>query len=198
MKTFITAALTLLLFSCHKTQDAPLNRQREIATELGFDVNKIQFTNTSKAPQLSLKTIEEAKQYFNDQRKKAVPFKVTTQRLGLYKTSDTLENGTPINVIYSTSMTQWWLWVGYNVNFSWERSTGGGIQTSNWNSGLVGMTLGVSWDQQSVDSYTYNGSVYFTIKGYQNYNLFVEGIGTMFTEPVTIQGVYNTTTGTGS
>ena len=75
MKTLITAALTLLLFSCHKTQDAPLNRQREIAKDLGFDVNKIQFTSTSNAPQLVFNTIAEAKQYFNEQRKKAVPFK---------------------------------------------------------------------------------------------------------------------------
>src|SRR3954453_8460098 len=116
MKIFIKAALTLLLFSCRKTQDAPLSRQRKIATELGFDVNKIQFTSTSNALQLTFKTIVEAKKYFNEQRKKAAPFKIETTQVIENRTSDTIENDTQVRVIYSTSMTQWWLWAGYNVN----------------------------------------------------------------------------------
>jgi hypothetical protein len=193
--TIITAALTMLLFSCQKTGDLPRSKQREITAELGFDLSRITFVTSSRAQPLTFQTIADAKQYFNNLKSRAVPFRVVTiPRNEKYRTSDTIENSN--RTIYTTSMTDWWLWTGYNVTFNWERSAGG-IDVSNWNSGIVGMTLGASWDHTGSSSYVDKGIVYFTITGYQNYNLIVEGIGTMFQEQVTINGYYNTTTNTG-
>lgn len=95
------------------------------------------------------------------------------------------------------SCNQWIAWTGYNVNFSYSYQ-GGSYVVSNPNSGLIGFHLGVSWDQGATNFVNYPNSslIYFNVIGYQHYNIIVEGLGTVFTQTVTITGTYNTNTGT--
>ncbi|MEP6712331.1 MAG: hypothetical protein ABJA37_07950 [Ferruginibacter sp.] len=94
------------------------------------------------------------------------------------------------------SFNQWIGWTGYNVNFTYNYS-GGTFVVTEPNSGLIGMHLGVSWEQgaTSFTNYPNSALIYFTIVGFQNYNIIVEGLGTVFTQTVTITGSYNTNTG---
>ncbi len=96
------------------------------------------------------------------------------------------------------SLTQWTGWIGYNVTFSVTCSSDGSYVASDFSSNLVGFTLGVSWTPGS-SSYTSSpdsSTIYFSVTGYQNYNIFVEGLGTVFSQPVTIAGSYDVDTGT--
>lgn len=97
---------------------------------------------------------------------------------------------------YAPSLNHWVAWTGYNVTFTWS-SSNGILTAANFNSGLIGFHLGVSWTHQNGTFINYPNSalIYFTVNGLQHYNIIVEGVGTLFTQPVTITGVYNTNTG---
>ncbi len=86
---------------------------------------------------------------------------------------------------------------GYQVNFAYSDSDSNGHSYgSDFQSDMIGFTLGVSWEHNSGYSYTdEEGSIHYTIRGIQNYNLFVEGVGTVYSEPVTIKGHYNPCSG---
>ena len=98
----------------------------------------------------------------------------------------------------TANMSSWTLWAGYQLSFNYKFNATGNISVSGVSSSLIGMHLGVSWEQSQTQSFTnYPGStlIYFDVQGYQKYNIIVEGIGTVFTQEVHLTGVYNTKTG---
>jgi hypothetical protein len=95
------------------------------------------------------------------------------------------------------SLTAWVLpWLGYNVTFSVTDNGNGSYTISNIASNMVGLTVGFSWTPGS-SSYSSDpsGVVNFSVTGYTNYNIIVEGIGTIYTDPTTITGSYSIATG---
>ncbi len=84
-----------------------------------------------------------------------------------------------------------------NVGFNYS-SNDQGTNASNFNSHLSGFTLGLSYEHL-YSNYNVSGStISFTVDGVINYNLFVDGIGTIYTQNVRITGSYNPCTGQGS
>lgn len=66
-----------------------------------------------------------------------------------------------------------------NVGFNFTGCSG-----SNINSWISGFTLGVTWHHTggNLSTSAQNDRINFTVSGYMNYNIFVEGIGTVFTQ----------------
>ena len=66
-----------------------------------------------------------------------------------------------------------------NVGFNFSGCSG-----SNLNSWISGFTLGVTWHHTggNLSTSAQNDRINFTVSGYMNYNIFVEGIGTVFTQ----------------
>ncbi|CAA0146624.1 hypothetical protein [Tenacibaculum maritimum] len=83
--------------------------------------------------------------------------------------------------------------VGFNYN-----SNSSGTSASNLNSHMSGFTLGLSYDHISSSHNVSGNTINFTVNGVINYNIFVEGIGTVYKQNVRLQGSYNPCTGSGS
>lgn len=71
--------------------------------------------------------------------------------------------------------------IGFNVN---------NCQASNLNSWLSGFTLGISYNHLGGSLNKYPNKIYYNAHGILNYNIFVEGIGTVFSENVSYAGQY--------
>lgn len=84
-----------------------------------------------------------------------------------------------------------------NVGFNYT-SNDNGTSANNFNSHMSGFTLGLSYDHISSTYSVSDNTVNFTVDGVINYNIFVEGIGTIYRQNVRLQGSYNPCTGTGS
>jgi hypothetical protein len=95
-------------------------------------------------------------------------------------------------------MTRWVLWSGYHLSFNYTFGATGTLTVTNVTTNLVGLTPGISWTTSNTQVFTnYPGSalIYFDVMGYQNYNIIVEGLGTIFTQKVHLIGIFNTNTG---
>lgn len=82
----------------------------------------------------------------------------------------------------------------YNVSLDW----GPGYSNVNANGSITAPLNACSFTQTttSTNAAQYqSGVIYYNIQGYQNYNIIVEGIGTVYQQPITISGSYNTQTG---
>ncbi|VXC11035.1 conserved hypothetical protein [Flavobacterium sp. 9AF] len=64
-------------------------------------------------------------------------------------------------------------------------------QGSNLTSWLSGFVLGMSYTHNSGNIINSNQKVKYTVNGVAHYNLFVEGIGTLFSQNKTFSGTYN-------
>lgn len=79
----------------------------------------------------------------------------------------------------------------YNATFNYN-SQGGDVSATDFNSYISGVTIGASYDQISNSHWVaMDGTINFTIRGALHYNIFVEGVGTVYTESVTLKGKYN-------
>ncbi|ARS40297.1 hypothetical protein CA265_11790 [Sphingobacteriaceae bacterium GW460-11-11-14-LB5] len=84
---------------------------------------------------------------------------------------------------------------GYLVNVNW----GSNYSNITTTGALFGFTLGTSFTQTGTGTSTYNsqtGLINFTVNGLQNYNIIVEGLGTIYSQPIVMTGSLNPTTGT--
>lgn len=187
----------LVMFSCRK-QDV----QPQLISQLGFDVNKTIAGNSSTTPAMSFNSIEEAKTYLQTFKGRSISGNIRDQKLpesaslrqpDIYDHEGPPEGGGGENNVV---IIDWHGWAGYQATFTWNKDGNGLIQSvGNFSSSLVGFTLGVSWTHQN-GSATYKGDVItYSINGIQNYNIIVEGIGTLFSQHVNISGTYNTKTG---
>ena len=220
MKYLITASFVLVLFSCQKQ-----NTQPQLISQLGFDVSKTLTGNTVVTAAISFKSMEDAKAYFSALKGRtysgnvrnryklfatdtklfdilkrndiSVPLKLTVQTSGEEGPSPAPWEEDYGNDNYTTTITDWTGWCGYQIGFTWERNSAGmPTNIGGFSSGLVGFTLGVSWDQKTGSAWTGGTeTIHYSITGFQNYNIIVEGIGTIFSQSVTISGTYNTSTG---
>uniref|UniRef100_UPI0025BA806D hypothetical protein n=1 Tax=Empedobacter sp. UBA3239 TaxID=1946434 RepID=UPI0025BA806D len=71
--------------------------------------------------------------------------------------------------------------IGFNIN----NCTG-----SNLTSWISGNTIGISYNHQGSSVNTINNHIQYSAYGVLNYNIFVEGIGTIFSENISRSGVY--------
>jgi hypothetical protein len=199
MKYLLFAGVILALFSCQKEST------HNLISDLGFDLSRVTLGNTVTTPAKSFKTLEEAREYIAaiKPRGKIItgtydPATDTRLRTGItFRKPDTppREDIPDAPVKVAASLNDWHLWTGYNVAFTWDVGIDGEISGfSDFNSGLIGFTLGTSWTHQSGYANEKDGIISFTIYGIQNYNIIVEGIGTLWSQTVTISGTYNTKT----
>ncbi len=86
-------------------------------------------------------------------------------------------------------------WNSISVALSWNNGTLASINTQ-----LSGWTLGIGWNQVSWTQTGYLNGIYsFNVTYYMTYNIFIEGIGTVWTtEYHVMSGVYNSGTGVGA
>lgn len=106
-------------------------------------------------------------------------------------------NGTPCNGNAILTSGNQSISFYYNATFDYN-SSDGSTTASDFNSYTTGMTIGTSYTHMS-SSYntTTSGNINFTIRGQLNYNIFVDGIGTVFSETVTMTGNFNPCGGNG-
>ena len=83
------------------------------------------------------------------------------------------------------------------VDMSYTENEDGTYSIDDLSAGLTGLTIGTALNTTAKSS-KYNcdtGNIEFTIAGDLEHNLFIEGIGTIYTRSVTISGTFNPTTG---
>lgn len=102
--------------------------------------------------------------------------------------SSPCDHGTP-------ALNRWTLFSGRQVSFTYDKGPTGVYNVSQLSSSLIGLHLGVSWTHVNGSTTQSNGMIHFTINGLQHYNIIIEGIGTIFTQPVKISGSFNPCTG---
>ena len=73
----------------------------------------------------------------------------------------------------------------FNIGFNINNCTG-----SNLTSWISGNTIGISYNHQGSSVNTINNHIQYSAYGVLNYNIFVEGIGTIFSENISRSGVY--------
>ena len=74
-----------------------------------------------------------------------------------------------------------------NMNISFNINN---CQGSNLQSWISGFTLGVSYNHMSGSLTTINNKINYNVDGILNYNIFVEGVGTVFSENLSFSGSY--------
>lgn len=83
-----------------------------------------------------------------------------------------------------------------NININQKlKSTNQIYQINYLNSTLSGLTLGLAWSQNTYDYAIYNDLVYIDLRGSLNFDLFVDGVGTVYTSNKHYQMVVDTRTG---
>ncbi|MGJ1267339.1 hypothetical protein ACR78F_04555 [Sphingobacterium spiritivorum] len=212
------------LIGCQKNEVAPSSSRTEkenLIKDLGFQLSKVRIENSSANTQdkntLIFETKEEAKAYFS-KLNKTQKHVISDRQILLQDTliqknyityakagtggegggTDDPDDGDPIGdgPPATANMQVWVGFVGYDIGFTYQRDMQTGeLIVNNVSSALIGMTLGVSWEQSNTNSFiNYPNStlIHFDIKGYRSYDLIVEGIGTIFTEVVHLKGTYNT------
>lgn len=84
----------------------------------------------------------------------------------------------------------------YHVTMDWSTN----YASPNVNVHIVSYLNASTFTQSTTPSngvyYTSStGILTFNVNGFQNYNVFVEGVGTIYSQPVKVSGTYNTRTG---
>jgi len=82
-----------------------------------------------------------------------------------------------------------------NQNLEDPNTTNQEYVVNNVNTSLSGVTLGASWEQISYDYTIFNNTVVIDLYGALNYDLFIQGIGTVYTEFVHYQMIVDLNTG---
>jgi len=214
----------IVILSCNKTtSDSNLNQESLLVKELGFNLNQVKilkYDNTNQGSALKFNSKNDAINYFKSYLYNFNNTYYGSLRSNLVQTkvnllSDTVESNKndrrvvfvlPEEMDTTVDLTNYVNVInGYNVTMNitvvgggGTNSSGGGIyNVTDIQSGLIGVVIGVTWTQQTVSYTNYPNSslIYVTITGLQNYNLFVNGIGTFVSQPVIINGIYNTNTG---
>ena len=114
-----------------------------------------------------------------------------------YDSEATNEDGSPCDYGNPTAK-KWAGWAGHFASFAYNKNQNGTYTTSEFDSGLMGFTLGVSWHHGQGSSTTTldaNGFLVVTVTGTQYYNIIVEDIGTVFQQHVKITVKINPCTG---
>lgn len=80
----------------------------------------------------------------------------------------------------------WWS-CHLDVYFNYDY-IGGPIRVNSY---MTGMTLGTGWEQTAgTSAYWDNGQIKYTITGNEKYYIVVEGIGEVYSNPMTFTGTY--------
>jgi|GEM_PF-3103302 len=88
------------------------------------------------------------------------------------------------------------VYTGYVVSFSWDITTAL-PKLTDIKADVTGLTMGIFGFNQMNQTYTANSvsDIRFTVTGSVTYTLFIKGIGTVYQQPVTLNGTYNATNG---
>lgn len=218
-RAVVPIVAVLFFASCSKKDNLPISvpvAKSVVAEQLGFDPATITYISAGAATNiipLRFNNLEEAKKYFKKvQPGMRIAFKDTVYRK--YATQFPTKNTSkvdpdqeqPIDYTlpgqdHSVIMRSYLLWTGraitFNYSFGTNMSGGGSYGVSGISSTITGMTIGVGWEQKNATYVNYPGSslIYITVIGIQTYNIFIESIGTLFTQVAVIDGVYNVNTG---
>lgn len=206
----VILALGLFLSSCQKEISPEINDKRKILESIGFNLKSVNFDDTleaSKLTPLKFESIEQARNYFKpfiDKFSTATDFKSITANNKLLWDSVKIETLPLPNAVppadSTVTLQEVVVWTGYQVSFTWHwgnNTSGGGFYSAfGFTSGLTGFHPGVSWTPGigSYVNYPNSALIYFTVTGTQHYNLFINGIGTLFSQPVILSGIYNINT----
>lgn len=102
---------------------------------------------------------------------------------------------TPNQNTYTTSIQIDVLpWAGIQV-FVTETRSGMFYSVQNVVSNMVGLTVGINWTQTNYSQITSGGATYVTLNGVWSYNLYTEGIGTVYSAPFTYKITVHNITG---
>lgn len=209
----VILAFCSFLVSCQKEISTAPDDKYSIVEKIGFNLKTTSFVNTNNVSQiapLNFESVEKAKEYFKpilEQLKIKPDFKKIISQNKLLSDSVKIPYSPLLNVAQPVDTTvtlqEVVVWTGYSATITIHvggNSSGGGIYSvipGSYSSGLIGLHPGVSWTANPGGSYVnYPNSalIYFTVTGWQNYNIIVQGLGTIYSEPVTLQGVYNMNT----
>lgn len=168
--------------------------------ELGFKVSRDAKINASNG--LEFNSIDDAKLFLKLVKSKA-PHETVFAHLERsttnfskiyqnYKGKIPKSKGTVIDENFSISNSWCGNWnnaIAFHTGFSWFSTINFGANISNGNitslnSWLSGFTFGYSWNQGFFTSNRYSDTIETWIYGTRNYVIFIEGIGTFYSEPV--------------
>jgi hypothetical protein len=208
----------LLLLSCNKTEVIPHQenkltaQQRDLAAYLGLQ--NVQTTPLYPNQQIKhFRTKEEAKAwmdqvkmqgyFINDREVKIsqrenpeAPNDNTDNVPDADKGKDQTMGGSNTANQIAVSFTDIWGICGMNVSFTYGYDANGVIQAAGFAGTLVGVYMFTGFDSKQYTVHVTNGTIYFTIMGFQTYGLMIEGIGVVTAkQPARINGSYNVTTG---
>jgi len=181
------AILTLLvLFSCNTEEQI----NPDIIKKLGIDESSITYKYNDiaveKTASKHFASIEEAKQFIkNSSIRGTYSFSLKKDSFNdaFYLCTDGIAT-----IRKTVGLTT------YLITFNVKDGTASSIKSE-----LAGFTLGVSWTHLSSSSRTLgNNEISITANALQHYNLVVEGIGTVYSQEVTLKGTYNPCTGKGT
>lgn len=196
MKTkLFTLIMIVLIFSCSKEENGISNS--DIRTELGLKKQQLSIKEIDnikkKTEPIYFNSIEEAKEFLditsND-------FEDTEIKPSENKVKIMFRQGPCDKKKGSAKLTTGNLsiYMYLNVTFNYD-----GKEVSDMDSNISGFTLGLSYDHVSSNySVSSDNNINFTVQGIMNYNIVVEGIGTVFRQNVTLEGSYNPCNNSGS
>ena len=196
MKTkLFTLIMIVLIFSCSKEENGISNS--DIRTELGLKKQQLSIKEIDnikkKTEPIYFNSIEEAKEFLditsND-------FEDTEIKPSENKVKIMFRQGPCDKKKGSAKLTTGNLsiYMYLNVTFNYD-----GKEVSDMDSNISGFTLGLSYDHVSSNySVSSDNNINFTVQGTMNYNIVVEGIGTVFRQNVTLEGSYNPCNNSGS
>lgn len=203
-------SLGLFLMGCQKEFSSETKDPKKIVEAIGFNLKSVDFENVSEASKLTplkFESIEQARNYFKpfiDKLSTTTDFKLmiaNNKQLWDSIKIETLPLPNAVPPADSTvTLQEVVVWTGYQVSFTWHwgnnTSGGGPYSAFGFTSGLTGLHPGVSWTPGigSYVNYPNSALIYFTVTGTQHYNLLIEGIGTLYSQPVILSGIYNINT----
>ena len=196
MKTkLFTLIMIVLIFSCSKEENGISNS--DIRTELGL-----------KKQQLSIKEIDNIKKktepiYFNSIEEAKEFLDITSND---FEDTEIKPSENKVKIMFrqgpcdkkkgsaklTTGNLSIYMYLNVTINYD-------GKEVSDMDSNISGFTLGLSYDHVSSNySVSSDNNINFTVQGIMNYNIVVEGIGTVFRQNVTLEGSYNPCNNSGS
>jgi|GEM_PF-7022762 len=207
MKFFFTKFLLLiiiisLVLSCKKQDVEKEYTFSDLAKEYNLKLPKDQ-KNFLPTPGFEFKTALEAKAAFELIKKTpplefkgfivrstsdlhSIKIKDNSKLLSLLRTSQ-LDNSETISK--SVFLGQYSVTLDWGSNYTNLNANGSISNILNLNS-FTQLTTGSNSAQYNSNT----GIIKFNIDGYQNYNVFVQGVGTVYQQPITMYGSYNTQT----
>ncbi|MGC6525479.1 MAG: hypothetical protein ACON30_04290 [Flavobacteriaceae bacterium] len=184
------ALIFSLILSCTK-QDDEVIQSNSLNDILQIDTNNLsdeQVANIKKTTTpIYFDNIKDAKKFIEITSENFVKSVIKGSKNYMYGIDPCNNQGSATLTTGNMSM-----FLNLNVTFNYN-----GTEISDINSNMSGFTLGLSYEHTSSNTSVSGNTVNFNVQGVMSYNLFVNGIGTVFQQNVTLTGNFNPCTGSG-